>query len=389
MLPCKAQFYKIAKPYMSSTYELVTLFDTAMQHMITNTESNGLSFPFFNKAILLIGYSLDKILLSVLGCGFNPLELQQEEKIELKLLEKYTEKVNYYISLLGTMYKQSLQKPEEAQALSTAFNLFCKFLSGILYQLSEIQSSEPVIMYQHLNKLLSISLTLLSVDNQTLFPEKLQKVCLLIFNRVLNTQVYNEREIKSSGIIVSPVKYKQHEEFMIKARTQFKEFFIPTTVATLFDLIVSRYLPLKEISLWKSDPEAFIEQEDDSFGHEFDTDLDSSLSFLAYSVLEQLLQNFPSVCEKQVKKYIENITSGKLESLDILLQDAMFNAIEMLPKIYRGTQIGGQALVTPELFMGYLELIIGKQTNEINGNILKRRYIILVTKWLDLINSNI
>eukprot|EP01022_Parablepharisma_sp_SALTPOND_P000965 TRINITY_DN105352_c3_g1_i1.p1 TRINITY_DN105352_c3_g1~~TRINITY_DN105352_c3_g1_i1.p1 ORF type:complete len:1150 (-),score=111.95 TRINITY_DN105352_c3_g1_i1:28-3477(-) len=395
MQPSKAHFYKFARTFMEATHGLVSLFDSALQRIFNDTFSpSGLALEHFNTNLLKIGYSLDKIVLLVASCGFNPMDLitQSEQNItELRLIQKYIEKLEYYMALIEGVYKYSIEKPDAAESLRVPFLLLCKFVKGIFDRLSEMQYAEPVIMYASLERYLNIAMTFLSVGAQAIFPEELQRACLLCFHRVLNTVVYNEKDIKSlmsckyTGIVASPVKFRNFEGFMVKARNAFNAFFKPAAVVNLFDLIVSHYLPIKSISLWETDPEAFIEQEDDTFTHEFESDRESSMSYLAYNILEQLLNNFPTVCAKQVKKYVENLASGKMQSYDILLRDAIYNAIEMLPKIYSLKSIGDIPILKAETFLSYLEKEISSTEVPIHSHILKRRYIILITKWLEFI----
>ncbi|MDR3549188.1 MAG: hypothetical protein P4M11_13165 [Candidatus Pacebacteria bacterium] len=395
MMPSKAHFYKLAKSFLQATHSLVTLFDAAMQRIFSSLLATvPLSLGQYNENVLRIGYSLDKILLSVTSCGFNPTDLitQEATSPEPQLIQNYIDKLGYYMALVENIYKRSMERPEETEALKQPFNFICKSAKGIFDKLSDIQFSEPVVMYKSLDKYLTVTMNYVSVSVQSLFPEELQRACLLCLHQVLNTIVYNDRDIKSlmsskySGIVASPVKFRNLEVFMLKSRDLFVAFFAPATVVNLFDLIVSRYLPLKSISLWETDPEAFIEQEDDPFTHEFESDRESSMSYLAYNILEQLLTNFPAVCAKQVKKYVDNLVSGKMKGYDILLQDAIYNAIEMLPKIYGQHSIEDQPDLKPEAFLKYLEGEIVNAPVPIQGNILKRRYIILITKWLDYIN---
>ena len=233
----------------------------------------------------------------------------------------------------------------------------------------------------------------LPITVESFFPEELQRACLLCFHRVLNTVVYNDRDSKSlisckyGGIVASPMKFRNFEQYMMKAKTAFTTFFNPTSVITLFDLIVSRYLPIKSIELWNSDPEAFIEQEDDTFVHEFESDRESSMSYLAFNILEKLLNLFPVVCAKRIKKYIDNITAGNAQGYNIIIQDAIYNSIEMMPKIYSQDIIMNIPNLKPETFLTFLEGQINTTQTPMEGNILKRRYIILITKWLEFIQK--
>jgi len=399
MQPTKANFYKLAKPYMEATYSIIGLFDNALQKILNSTfTSTGLYMENFDQNMMKIGHALDKNLLRVASCGFNPsdsLTQPEQNMIEIQLISKYIEKLEYYLKTLSIIFQISQQKPESAELLRAPSQLIQKFARGIFDRISEMQFSEPVIMYNSLEKYSQITMQYLSACVQANFSENLQRACLLAFHRVLNTVVYNENDVKSitgsskySGIVASPVKFRNFETFILKARSAFNNFFNPANIVNLFDLIVSNYLPIKSISLWETDPETFIEQEDDTFTHEFESDRESSISYLSYSILEQLLSHFPVVCAKQVKKYVENLTSGKMTSYNILLQDAVYNAIEMLPKIYALKLKTEISPLKANSFLSYLEKDIISQTIPIHSHILKRRYIILVMKWLEFIPTN-
>jgi len=381
--PTKAHFYKLAKAFLEATYSLVLLFDSAFQRIF----SNGVSITLIDldTTILKIGYSLDKLMLSVVFCGFNQSELgTQTDLIEIKLIHKYLEKLKCYIDLIQAACKCSAEQP---------FTLLCKFSKGILDKLSDMQHKEAIIMFTSLEQYLNGVLAFLLMGSESYFPEELQRACLLCLNRVLDTTIYKEKDSKMfisgkySGVVISSTKFRNLGEYIAKVRLGFNSFFNAKTVINLFDLIVSRYLPIKSIDNWVSDPEGFIEQEDDNFIHEFESDRESSISYLAYSILEELLARFPVICAKQIKKYIENLTTGKLQSYDISIQDAIYNAISMMAKIYSLNLKSELPNLKPETFLTFLEEQITSTQIPMHSYILQRRYIILITKWIELIQE--
>ena len=63
------------------------------------------------------------------------------------------------------------------------------------------------------------------------------------------------------------------------------------------ELVIQNYLPMKNIDLWKEDPEQFIEHEDEHyFISDYDIDSECNLSFLSYQLLDKLLYNFYRTC---------------------------------------------------------------------------------------------
>jgi hypothetical protein len=381
--PSKAHFYKLAKPFLEATYSLVLLFDSAFHRIL----SNGVSATLNNldTTILKIGYSLDKLILSVVFCGFNQLELtSQTDIIEIKLIHKYLDKLKCYIDLIQAACKQSAEQ---------SFTLLCKFSKGILDKLSDMQHTEAVIMFTSLEQYLNVVLAFLLMASESYFPEELQRACLLCLHRVLDTVIYSEKDSKMlvsgkySGIVVSSTKSRNFEEYMAKAKSAFNSFFSSAAVINIFDLVVSRYLPIKSMDGWVNDPEGFIEQEDDNFIHEFESDRESSITYLAYSILEQLLTRFPIICAKQIKKYIENLVGGKLQSYNILIQDAIYNAISMIPKIYSHNLKSEISNLKPETFLTFLEEQFTSTQNPMHSYILQRRYMVLITKWIEFIQQ--
>lgn len=383
--PSKAHFYKLARPFIEATYSLVLLFDSGFQRIFSGSVAIALSDQ--DVSILKIGYSLDKLVLSVAFCGFNPTELAtQNEKdlIEVRLIHKYLEKLKCYMDLIQAACKSSAE---------VSFKLLCKFSKGIFDKLSEMQHTEAVIMFSLLDQYLGGALAFLFMASENFFPEELQRACLLCLHRVLDTSVYSGQNSgalitgKYSGIVASSTKSRNFEEYMSKAKAAFSSFFSATTVVNLFDLIVSRYLPIKSIDSWVNDPEGFIEQEDDNFIHEFESDKESSISYLAYSILEQLLTHFPVVCAKQIKKYVENLTTGKLQSYDIFIQDAIYNAIAMMPKVYSQDLLAELPDLKPEAFLSFLEAQIVSSRTPMHSHVLQRRYTILIAKWLEFVQK--
>eukprot|EP00826_Nyctotherus_ovalis_P049651 TRINITY_DN6017_c0_g1_i2.p1 TRINITY_DN6017_c0_g1~~TRINITY_DN6017_c0_g1_i2.p1 ORF type:complete len:675 (+),score=107.63 TRINITY_DN6017_c0_g1_i2:413-2437(+) len=385
----RSAFYGVSKAFMAETKALADLFDSALQKMLAVTfTASGIIASNFDQDLITIGHEMDKLMLMLVLCSFNSSELtvrSEQDCIELIVVQKYLDKLNYYLMLIKQICNCSTPDQYIANFLQSTFKLFCTFVKQILNKMSEIQMFDPLIMCNSLDRYLGITMEFLSMSMQPIFPENLQHISLLCIYSVLGTNAYTKIEgapVKSRSLTNTPHNF---DSFTLKAKAAFKAFFTPPIVTGLFNLIVTKLLPLKSLSLWTSDPEAFIEQEDEAlFACNARADKEVPASYVAYKSVEQLLLKFPEVCAEQAKSYINNLVEGKLQG-DVLLQDAIYNTIEMLPKAYG---MGGVEVIRPESFLGLLEQQIGSAGASIQGHLLKRRYIILVTKWLEFINKD-
>ena len=105
------------------------------------------------------------------------------------------------------------------------------------------------------------------------------------------------------GILVSPVKFKNLEPQIAKASELYRQVFdIPLPNSDLveeqtrqdgarkvLELITKNFLSQVDLSTWQSDPEYFIENEDEQFLLEYDLQEDSSLNLRAQHLIEKLL----------------------------------------------------------------------------------------------------
>lgn len=57
-----------------------------------------------------------------------------------------------------------------------------------------------------------------------------------------------------------------------------------------------RFLSQIDLESWQTDPEYFIDNEDESYLIEYDLQDDCSINLLAQHLIEKLLQNFYQVC---------------------------------------------------------------------------------------------
>jgi len=389
----KSAFFGLAKSFMEGTCTLLELFDSALQKIFNTTFTpSGLVSTNFNQDIITIGYSLDELVLMVLLCGFkseNLITQSEENSLELKLIKRYFEKLTCYILISKQIFNSSISDQQSSEFLKNTFKLLTKCVRGILKKTSQVQLFEPLIMYLSLEQYLNTIMEFLSLSLEPSFPEEFQHTCLLCLYRVLDTSVYiteDKTMHKYKRIEATSTKFRNFDECAIKARTSFSSFFSSSVVIGLFDLMVTKFLPLKSVSLWTNDPETFIEQEDDGFFCNIKNDKDVPISYVAHRIIEKLLIEFPEICAGQAKSYLENLVSGKLKDCDVLLQDAIYNVIEMLPKVYSEGISEDIPPIKPELFLTFLEQQIASMSVPMQAHILKRRYIILVTKWLELID---
>ena len=64
----------------------------------------------------------------------------------------------------------------------------------------------------------------------------------------------------------------------------------------LLELITYKFLSQVDLSMWQSDPEYFIEHEDEQFLLEYDLQEDCCLNLLAQHLIEKLIQKFYNIC---------------------------------------------------------------------------------------------
>jgi hypothetical protein len=137
-----------------------------------------------------------------------------------------------------------------------------------------------------------------------LHNERVKKLALFALYRVVNVDIYNSQSPEKQGysdgigILVSPSKFKNFEPQVLEAKSQY-QFILdkPDTTSKdsrifnrkdgareILKLVFQFYLPLGDnIGTWQSDPESFIELEDENyFISEFDLDSACSINFLAH-----------------------------------------------------------------------------------------------------------
>lgn len=95
----------------------------------------------------------------------------------------------------------------------------------------------------------------------------------------------------------------------------------------------------ENVQSWRSDPESFIEQEDENyFINDFDLDAGCSLNFLAHQLTEKLITQLYQTCYPFIKDdLLINYFNGTLNLQNELMEDALLNIVGMLAKIQQKT----------------------------------------------------
>ena len=105
----------------------------------------------------------------------------------------------------------------------------------------------------------------------------------------------------------------------------------------LLKLVVQNYLPLRNVDLWKSDPENYIEHEDELYYMlEYDMDAECTMSLLAYQFLEKIVQKFyepclPMIHDELLSKYL----SGNLKPENEMIEDSLLCLVGMIGKVQK------------------------------------------------------
>jgi hypothetical protein len=105
----------------------------------------------------------------------------------------------------------------------------------------------------------------------------------------------------------------------------------------LIQLLCMRYLPLRNVDLWKYEPENFIEQEDDNYLMlEYDMDPEMTVSLLSFQLIDKLIEKFyvttfPFIQNQLLQSYF----TGQLKLENELQEDALLSIVCMLGKIQK------------------------------------------------------
>lgn len=80
----------------------------------------------------------------------------------------------------------------------------------------------------------------------------------------------------------------------------------------MLELITLRFLSQVDLTSWQSEPEYFLQNEDEQFLLEYDLQEESSLNLLAQHLIEKLLQKFYSICYPFVQDILKEYFMGSL-----------------------------------------------------------------------------
>ena len=137
----------------------------------------------------------------------------------------------------------------------------------------------------------------------------MKKLALIATFKVVNVDCFNQNKKDATshsdgiGILVSPVKFKNLEPQIAKASELYRfvmEIPLPQSdlveeqtrqdgARKILELVTKDFLSQVDLSSWQSDPEYFIENEDEQFLLEYDLQDDCSLNLLAQHLIEKLL----------------------------------------------------------------------------------------------------
>ena len=160
-----------------------------------------------------------------------------------------------------------------------------------LKNLCSLQSSEPLLMFNSLDQYLQILARIL--HRNEIYPTRVKKLALIATFKVVNVDCFNQgSDIKRDatghsdgiGILVSPVKFKNLEPQIAKASELYRQVMgvpIPNSdlveeqtrqdgARKILELVTKHFLSQVDLSSWQSDPEYFIENEDEQFLLEYD-----------------------------------------------------------------------------------------------------------------------
>ncbi len=141
----------------------------------------------------------------------------------------------------------------------------------------------------------------------------------------------------------------------------------------LLQLVFTEYLPFSDLSQWEEDPEGFIENEDDScFVSEYDLTSEGSLTSLASTFIEKLLEYFDNSCIEYICELVNKYFSGQLPLKNEFVEDALLHLIQMVSKVQRSSKSIQQ--VNIEHILSQLEV-------KIQSPLFRRRYLLIMTHW--------
>ena len=101
----------------------------------------------------------------------------------------------------------------------------------------------------------------------------------------------------------------------------------------ILELVTKHFLSQVDLSSWQSDPEYFIENEDEQFLLEYDLQDDCSLNLLAQHLIEKLLQKFYPTCYPFVQEILNQYFNGSITPENVHVEDALLNLVGIIGKV--------------------------------------------------------
>ena len=138
-----------------------------------------------------------------------------------------------------------------------------------------------------------------------------------------------------------------------------------------------------DLSSWQSDPEYFIEHEDEQFLLEYDLQDDCSINLLAQHLIEKLLQKFYNICYPFVQEILNQYFTEQLKPPNVHVEDALLNLVGIIGKVQREYKVK----LEKRLDVNYvLQFIKHNKWNEAEeGKIFRRRYLLILTHWTKIV----
>lgn len=150
----------------------------------------------------------------------------------------------------------------------------------------------------------------------------------------------------------------------------------------LLELITLRFLSQVDLTSWQSEPEYFLQNEDEQFLLEYDLQEESSLNLLALHLIEKLLQKFYSICYPFVQDILKEYFMGSLilkTAVNEQMEDALLNLVGIVGKVQREYKVP----LEKRLDVCYVLQFI--RTQKWENPIFKRRYLLIITHWAKML----
>lgn len=365
-------------------------------HLYFNNNSNNFTQLEFLVQYLEFMKTADKVLLILIDSTFSVSDFHKDEKITI-MLKIIIDKANFVMGQLNGTSNSEIRQ------------IFNKNIYKIMKMLSKIQSSHAILFYKELERY--VQLIYIILINCNLFNIECIKVAFFAMYKVINTDSYkdlvndddlagfgrsddslktpekskNKSRVSGSGInlLVSPTKYKNFDLELQNVNIIFHNCFKEEVVVNLIETMIRRipFLFKKESDNIELDLLADMEEEIlpiDNFSA-------NSMTFqlLYKNFLESLIINFPNFALKHIKALLDQLYSNSINNteFDTLLIDSIINCVNLLPQLYKLNVIKETEMIDYAKFFNFVESLVNK------NEILLKRYIVTISKWVDVLIS--